>query len=61
MSQISKKKTKKKISSRILGHRCIILVITARRVVELEALQEVQLVLLYPGNICLHRQKGKRR
>jgi len=45
-------------NSWILGHRRIVLVITAGWVVELEALPEVQLVLLYPEvdgvNLLLH-------
>jgi hypothetical protein len=49
-------------NSRILGHWRIVLVITAGRVVELEALPEVQLVLLYPEvdgvNLLLHGRYG---
>jgi hypothetical protein len=68
MSQKLKKKKKKKIATKqkekssILGHRRIVLVIIAERVVELEALLEVQLILLYSKvdgvNLLLHGRDG---
>jgi hypothetical protein len=46
----------------MLSHRCIILVITAGRMVELEALPEVELVLMYQEvdgvNLLLHGRDG---
>jgi len=45
-----------------ISHRCIVLVITAGRVVELKTLPEVQLVLLYTKvngmNLLLHDRDG---
>jgi hypothetical protein len=62
VSKENKTTTKQKRSSSILGHWRIVLVITAGRVVELEALPKVQLVLLYPEvngvNLLLHGRDG---
>jgi hypothetical protein len=66
MIKMSQKKNKQqqqnKIRSRSLYHRRIILIITAGWVMELEALPEVQLVLLYTEvngvNLLLHGRDG---
>jgi hypothetical protein len=54
------KLTQKKLSG--LGHQRIILIVTAGRMMELEALLKVQLVLLYPEvngvNLLLHGRDG---
>jgi hypothetical protein len=62
MSQNQIRQLQKKRNSRILDYRYIVLVITTGRVVELKALPEAQLVLLYQKvngvNLLLHGRDG---
>jgi hypothetical protein len=66
MSQTTKRQQNKGKNSIILCHRCsprrIILIITTARMMILEALLEIQLVLLHPlvdgVHLLLHRSDG---
>jgi hypothetical protein len=62
MSQNTSKTIRRENKSGCICHRCIVLIITTGRVMELETLQEINLVLLYMDingvNLLLHCRDG---